>query len=150
MNCDDMLMAVERKRMKKKVEQIERKKDTINRHNAIVENALSIIAKGGPDKLPEYKTCIMWKMKIEKKAVTGKKKALEERWERTCKHMRVPVEKEWTEDHQSKLEKLQIGDISQVKDTVLFKRANARKCTFLDAQTKFVSDSERLQLLLSG
>ena len=68
MNCDDMLMAVERKRMKKKVEQIERKKDTINRHNAIVENALSIIAKGGPDKLPEYKTCIMWKMKIEKKA----------------------------------------------------------------------------------
>ena len=101
MNCDDMLMAVERKRMKKKVEKIERKKDTINRHNAIVENALSIIAKGGPDKLPEYnKTCIMWKMKIEK--------------ERRCKHMRVPVEKEWTEDHQSKLEKLQRGDsISQ-------------------------------------
>ena len=92
----------------------------------------------------------MWKMKIEKKAVTGKKKALEERWERTCKHMRVPVEKEWTEDHQSKLEKLQRGDISQVKDTVLFKRANARKCAFLDAQTKFASNSERLQLLLSG
>ena len=38
---------------------------------------------------------------------------MEERWERTCKHMRVPVEKEWTEDHQSKLEKLQRGDISQ-------------------------------------
>lgn len=138
MNCDDMLMlAVEWKMMKKKAEQIERKKDTINRRNAIVEDALSIFAKGGgPDKLPEYKTCIMWKMKIEK--------------ERRCKHMRVPVEKEWTEDRQFKLEKLQIGDISQVKDTVLFKRANARKCTFLDAQTKFVSDSERLQLLLSG
>ena len=138
MNCDDMLMlAVERKRMKKKAEQIERKKDTINRRNAIVEDALSIFAKGGgPDKLPEYKTCIMWKMKIEK--------------ERRCKHMRVPVEKEWTEDRQFKLEKLQIGDISQVKDTVLFKRANARKCTFLDAQTKFASNSERLQLLLSG
>ena len=39
MNCDDMLMAVERKRMKKKAaEQIERKKDTINRRNAIVEH----------------------------------------------------------------------------------------------------------------
>ena len=47
MNCDDMLMlAVERKRMKKKAEQIERKKDTINRRNAIVEDALSIFAKG--------------------------------------------------------------------------------------------------------
>ena len=80
MNCDDMLMAVERKRIKKKAaEQIERKKDTINRRNAIVEDALSIFAKGGPDMLPEYKNCIMWKMKIEKKAVTGKKKALKER-----------------------------------------------------------------------
>ena len=80
MNCDDMLMAVERKRIKKKAaEQIERKKDTIKCRNAIVEDALSIFAKGGPDMLPEYKTCIMWKMKIEKKAVTGKKKALKER-----------------------------------------------------------------------
>ena len=80
MNCDDMLMAVERKRMKKKAEQIERKKDTIKCRNAIVEDALSIFAKGGPDIIPEYnKTCIMWKMKIEKKAVTGKKKALKER-----------------------------------------------------------------------
>ena len=80
MNCDDMLMlAVEWKMMKKKAEQIERKKDTINRRNAIVEDALSIFAKGGPDMLPEYKNCIMWKMKIEKKAVTGKKKALKER-----------------------------------------------------------------------
>ena len=39
MNCDDMLMlAVEWKMMKKKAEQIERKKDTINRRNAIVEH----------------------------------------------------------------------------------------------------------------
>ncbi len=98
-----------RKKIKKELQSRER----------LVENAKRILNNsGGPARKPEFDICI--KYVTGNKTVVGRLPDVKKQWEK-CKYMCPPAEKKWTtENHDAKLEKLEIGDISCVEDTVLY------------------------------
>ena len=120
MNCDDMLLALERKQMKAEAEKMQKIKKELQSRERLVENAKRILNNsGGPARKPEFDICI--KYVTGNKTVVGRLPDVKKQWEK-CKYM-CPhaAEKKWTtENHDAKLEKLEIGDISCVEDTVLY------------------------------
>ena len=136
--------------MAAKAKKIQPKKIKIEIRQKLVQNAMEIMSKGGPKTKPQLATCIAWKKKVPMKKVKGKVDELRQQWEREFKNCGIPTERHWTDEHEYKLQNLLNGDISKVKDTILYKQANARKCTFLDQQLQFVSSPERMDLLLSA
>jgi hypothetical protein len=148
MNCDDMLIAIERKGMAKKVVQMIKKKKKILARTKVVSKALAIMEAGTPSKNEDLKFCIEWKNPGAKTKPKGNKESLLKQWEKV-KNKRTPAEKHWTAEHDRRLSLLQSGDVSNVKNTSIMKRADARKCTFLDEQIKLVSAPQREDLLLS-
>ena len=102
---------------------------------------------GRPKYAKEFKACIQWKTNqppsfFQKKNMP----VLKNLWNR-AKHLPSPQELKWTESDESNLVKLKDGDISDVSDTVLFKKAFSRKCNFIYRQGMFLESNERRQII---
>lgn len=66
-------------------------------------------------------------------------------WQR-IENLPIPVEKKWTVSNESRYQRLKNGDISEAKDTSLFKKAFSRKCRLIDNQGKFLGEAEQFRL----
>ena len=148
MNSDDMLAAMERKKMKKRSENLRKIKNEIEKSNEISTSARAIISQGGPKKLPELRTCIQWKSGSKEQA-KGNKPLLIKRWNE-LKNKTDPKQRTWQPVHQARMEQLNDGDLNFVEDASLFKRAYARKCTVIHEQIQFIDSNSRCQLFASA
>ena len=146
MSCDDMLIAIARKGIRKKAKKMLAMKKEMDARLKIVSEAESIMEKGGPDKAPEYRTCIRWKVGGVAK-VKGKLNALKAKWKKVKNKQPPTNEKFWTDEKEELLQSFKNGDCGRLEDTFLFKRANARKCIMLSEQMKVISSRSRLELL---
>jgi hypothetical protein len=131
LNCDDMLIAMERTRMKKKAETLQKLKDELIVREKVVKEAKEIMkTKGGPILRNDFVTCLKWKTGQAK--ITGTKAQLMEQWKSVKDKTSNNVDgRIWTDEYERALSLLRKGDISAATDTTLFKRAMARKCYFI-------------------
>ena len=86
LNCTDMLLSLERKRMKKLAEKMLKKKDAALKRKKLVKEACAIVRKGGPKDNQQLITCIQWKAKLPTKP-KGKKAELIKKWNKLKKRM---------------------------------------------------------------
>jgi hypothetical protein len=150
LGCDDMLIAMERSRMADKAKDLEKRRKEIKDKLQTRSRALDILKDGRqPRRIDELKTCIMWKSGLTKKPME-KKKELMALWE-TLRDQPDPVGvgNETIEELDKTIERLERGNIREVKETGLFKRAYARKCKVLYEQGQFLGEPERVELIAS-
>ena len=98
----------------------------------------------------ELRTCIAWKKNVLFSSLSRQlAPALKRIWENEAADMAPPVEKVWTVSDEVKLKKLKQGDFLQYADIDTHKKAFARKCKFIDFQSKLLALSYRRQIALS-
>jgi hypothetical protein len=150
LGCDDMLISMERLRMMDKAKDLEKERKELEEKLKTKGKALEILRDGGqPTRVSELKDCIMWK-KGTTKQPKGKRGELLTLWG-TVKNQPDPIGLDNNDLRQleKSIKRLERGDIEEVEDTGLFKRAYARKCRVLHEQGMFLGEPERVQLLAS-
>jgi hypothetical protein len=146
-NCDDMLMGIERKKMKLLARSMKTKRAELLKTREIIEKAEDIVANGGPNKLDDYKWVIQWKTGDLKKP-TEKKNVLKKKWEEELKEKDVPRYDLWTEKCEEKYEKLLAGEVTSLRNTSLFKRGYGRALQCLHDQALLMNQSTRRDFLV--
>jgi hypothetical protein len=150
LNCDDMLIAMERTRMQKKADKLQKLKDELIVREKVIKEAKEIMkTKGGPILRNDFVTCLKWK--TGKSKITGTKIQLMEQWKKVKNGndgSNNEKERVWTNECDRVLSLLRKGDISVAADTTLFKRAMSRKCYFINEQVKSLDEERKMEILL--
>jgi hypothetical protein len=155
LNSADMLLARERKHMRKEAEEQERLKESKLAYSKAMEVAKKVFTKKYKKwTIADYKVAITYKRgpsppKDEAVALSGKSaQFLKRLYERKYKGARRPTTgTKWTSEEEARLQKCIRGDIDSVKEPQIYGRALETQNQFLSTKLETMSTIRRRDVL---